>query len=56
MEADIKLQRGAWVVKLVKCLTLDFRLGHELRVLASSPALGICAQWGAYLRILSLSL
>ena len=26
------LMRGTWVAQLVKCLTLDFRSGHDLRV------------------------
>ena len=31
---------GAWVAQLVKCLTLDFSSGLDLRVVSSSPALG----------------
>ena len=31
---------GAWVIQLVKWLTLDFNLDHDLRVLGVSPALG----------------
>ena len=29
--------RGTWVAQLVKCLTLDFGSGHDLRVMRSSP-------------------
>ena len=32
--------RGAHVAQLVKCLTLDFSSGQDLRVLRWSPALG----------------
>lgn len=33
--------RGTWGgAQLVKCLTLDSGLGHELRVMKQSPALG----------------
>ena len=32
--------REAWVAQLVKCRTLDFSSGLDLRVLVSSPALG----------------
>ena len=34
------LPGGAWVGQLVKCLTLDFGSGHDLRVVRSSPQLG----------------
>ena len=40
---DVKLKnkpRGAWVAQLVKCLTLDFNSGHDLRILGSSPTSG----------------
>ena len=33
------LPGGAWVGQLVKCLTLDFGSGHDLRVMRLSPAL-----------------
>ena len=32
--------QGAWVVQLVKWPTLDFILGHDIRVRSSSFALG----------------
>ena len=32
--------RAAWVVQSVKCLTLDFGSGHDLRVVRWSPASG----------------
>ena len=31
---------GAWVAQLVKCPTLDFGSGHDLRVMGSSLVLG----------------
>jgi len=31
---------GAWVAQSVKCPTLDFRSGHDLRVVRSSPVSG----------------
>ena len=31
---------GTWVAQLVECLTLDFSLGHGLRVMELSPILG----------------
>ena len=31
---------GIWLAHLVKCLTLDFGSGHDLRVLGSSPVSG----------------
>ena len=31
---------GAWVAQSVKCLTLDFNLGHDLRVVRLTTALG----------------
>ena len=34
--------RGARMAQLVKCLALDFSLGHDLRVLSSSPELNPC--------------
>lgn len=37
---------GAWVAQSIKCLTPDFGLGHNLRVVRSRPALGILAQPG----------
>lgn len=30
--------RGAWVTRLVKCLTLYFHSGHDLGVMRSTPA------------------
>ena len=32
--------RGAWMVQLVKCMTLGFGSAHDLRVLRSNPMLG----------------
>ena len=32
--------RGAWVAQSVKFLTLGFGLGHDFRVIRSSPAWG----------------
>ena len=32
-----KILRGAWVTQLVKHLTRDFGLGHDLRIVGSSP-------------------
>ena len=34
--------RGTWVAQLVKCPTLDFGSGHDLRVMRLSPALAPC--------------
>ena len=31
---------SAWVAQLVKCPTLDFSSGHDLRLVRSSPLLG----------------
>ena len=31
---------GAWVAQSVMCPTLDFGLGHDLKVVGLSPALG----------------
>ena len=31
-----KVFGGTWVAKSVKCLTLDFGLGHDIRVMRSS--------------------
>ena len=31
---------GAWVAQSVKCLTLGFSSGHDLRDLGSSPMMG----------------
>jgi len=33
-------RRGTWVAQSVECLTLDFSLGHDFRVLGSSPESG----------------
>ena len=32
--------RGAWGAQSIKCLTLDFCSGHDLRVMRSSPTSG----------------
>jgi len=44
--------RGAWVAQLVKCPTLDFSSGHDLRVVGSSPtsdsALGVELDWDSF--------
>ena len=32
--------RGAWLAQLVKCLTLDFCTGHNIRVMRLSPVSG----------------
>ena len=42
--------RGAWVVQLVKHLTVGFGSGHDLSVQGLSPLMGV------YLRILPLPL
>ena len=34
---------GAWVAQLVKSLTLDFGLGHDLMVHGFDPCIGLCA-------------
>ena len=34
---------GAWVAQVVKHLTLDFGLGHDLTVCESEPHIGLCA-------------
>ena len=34
------MYRGAWVAQLLKCLTLHFDSGHDLRVVIWSPTLG----------------
>ena len=33
--------RGAWVGQAIKCLTLDFISGYDLRVMRLSPASGL---------------
>ena len=42
---------SAWVVQLVKCLTLDFGSGHDLGVKRSSPVsdsmLSVETAWGS---------
>ena len=35
---------GMWVAQLVKHLTLDFSLGHDLPVHAFEPCTGLCAE------------
>ena len=47
--------REAWMAQLVEWLTPDFGLGHDLRVLRSSPELGSTLS-GSLLKILSLCL
>ena len=32
-----KVDRGAWVAHSVKCLTLDFNSGYDLKVMRSIP-------------------
>ena len=32
-----KTNKGAWVAESVKCVTLDFSSGHDLRVVRLSP-------------------
>ena len=34
---------GAWVAQSVKCPTLDFSSGHDLRVHGFEPCIGLCA-------------
>jgi len=41
METHLKILEtigGVWVAQLVKCPTLEFSSGHDLRVMRSSPA------------------
>ena len=40
MYKNHKDMRGAWVGWSVKPLALDFSLGHDLKVVRSSPTLG----------------
>ena len=40
---------GTWVAQSVKCLTLGFGSGCDLRVLRSSPTAGLHAQGGVCL-------
>ena len=35
------LLEGAWVAQLVRCLTLGFSSGHNLKVVGSSPHVGL---------------
>ena len=35
----IRQMRGTWVAQLIECPTLDFSLGHDLRVIVVSPML-----------------
>ena len=39
----MKASRGAWVVQLVKQLTLGFGSGHDLTVDGFEPQIGLCA-------------
>ena len=41
--------QGTWVAQLVEHLTLDFRLGHNPRVMGSSSPVRLCAEHGACL-------
>ena len=34
---------GAWVARLVECLTFDFSSGHDLMVHECKPLMGLCA-------------
>ena len=38
----LRLSGGAWVAQSVVCLTLGFRLGHDLTVLGFEPCIGLC--------------
>ena len=46
--------QGAWVVQLVKCLSLDFGSGHDLRVIDGVPQRTLLWAWNL-LKILFLS-
>jgi len=37
----VKNLKGTWVAQSMKCPTLDFCSGHDLRVLGSSPVHGV---------------
>ena len=51
MPALHKTQLGRHLgTQSVTCATLDLSSGHVPRVLGSNPILGLCTQWGAYLR------
>ena len=50
------LNGGIWVTQLVKHLTLDFSVGHDLRVVRSSPVSGSALSKESALHSLSLSL
>ena len=39
-EGNLRIERGSWVAQPVKCLTLDFRSGHGVRVVRRSPVSG----------------
>ena len=39
-EIKVKINWGTWVVQPVKYPTIDFGLGHDLRVVRLSPMLG----------------
>ena len=39
----LKEKMGGLVAHSVKCLTLDFGLGHDLMVYESKPCIGLCA-------------
>ena len=52
---------GAWVAQLVKCLTLDFRSGHDLMVFGMEPYIRLLADslepaWDSLSPALSLPL
>ena len=40
IKKKIVIPWGTWVTESVKCPTLDFRPGHDFRVVRSSPMLG----------------
>ena len=48
--------RGAWVARSVKCPTLDFNSGHNLRVVGLGPVSGSLRWVWSLLKILSLFL
>ena len=39
----IDWKRGTWVAQLVKCPTLGFGSGHDLKVWELEPYIGLCA-------------
>ena len=47
------VRRGTWMAQLVKHLTLDLGLGHDLRVMDQAPPQALCSV-GSLLEIFSL--